>query len=82
MISIVFRSMSVDRSIECRHHIDEKEYIRGGCRRVVYVRCPAFERRVYLQHLSEPHIDILIDYANQIRARLETMSIHGTKQRL
>ena len=45
-------------------------------------------KEVCLQHLSEhhkieiePHFDILIDYANQIRARLETISIDGSKQR-
>jgi hypothetical protein len=79
--------MSIDRSVECRHHVDEKEYMRG-CHRTAYGRCPACQRRVCLQHLSEhhkieiePHFDILIDCANQIRARLETMSVDATKQR-
>jgi hypothetical protein len=79
--------MSVDESSECFHHVDEKEYIRG-CHRAAYGRCPACQRNVCLQHLSEhhqieiePHFDILIDRANQIRSRLESMSIDGTKQR-
>ena len=79
--------MSLDRPSECRHNVDEKEYIRG-CHRIAYGRCPACQRRVCLQHLSEhhkteiePHFDILIDRANQIRARLDTLSIDETKQR-
>ena len=79
--------MCADRSSECDHHVDEKEYLRG-CNRVAYGRCPACQRRVCLQHLSEHHqieieplFDILIDRANQIRQKLETMSIDGTKQR-
>jgi len=79
--------MSVDRSTECHHHVDEKEYLRG-CNRAAYGRCPACQRRVCLQHLSEhhkieiePHFDVLIDRANQIRQKLQTMSVDGTKQR-
>jgi hypothetical protein len=79
--------MSVDYSSECRHNVDEKEYMRG-CNRAAYGRCPACQRKVCLQHLSEhhrieiePHFDILIDRANQIRARLQTMSVDSTKQR-
>jgi len=79
--------MSGDRLSECHHHHDEKEYLRG-CNRAAYGRCPACQRRVCLQHLSEhhrieiePHFDVLIDRANQIRQRLETMSVDGTKQR-
>jgi hypothetical protein len=79
--------MSVDRSTEYRHHVDEKEYLRG-CNRAAYGRCPACQRRVCLQLLSEhhkieiePHFDVVIDRANQIRQKLETMSVDGTKQR-
>jgi hypothetical protein len=79
--------MSLDHSSECHHHVDEKESLRS-CNRVAYGRCPSCQRRVCLQHLSEhhrieiePYFDVLIDRANQIRARLQTMSIDGTKQR-
>ncbi|CAF1169116.1 unnamed protein product [Adineta steineri] len=79
--------MSIDRSNDCRHYRNEKECMRN-CNRTAYGRCPACQRKVCLQHLSEhhrieiePHFDILIDRANQIRAKLETMSIDGTKQR-
>jgi hypothetical protein len=81
--------MSLDHSSECHHHrhVDEKEYL-TSCNRVAYGRCRSCQRRVCLQHLSEhhkieieAHFDILIDRANQIRARLQTMSVDGTKQR-
>ncbi len=79
--------MLLNHSLECHHHVDEKEYLRS-CNRVAYVRCLSCQRRVCLEHLSEhhrieiePYFDVLIDRANQIRARLQTMSIDGTKQR-
>ncbi len=79
--------MSVDRSSECHHYVNEKEYLRA-CNLTAYGRCPACQQKVCLQHLSEhhkieiePHFDILIDRANQIRQRLETISVDGTKQR-
>jgi hypothetical protein len=46
--------MSVDRSLECHHHVDEKEYLRA-CNHIAYGRYPAYQQSICLQHLSEHH---------------------------